>query len=72
MARVPIDIYAEQDEATTRVMVHAEGDPPVCILQYSRKLAAQSSDLIAVQILGDGAPDIRIVGTTHDFTNTKA
>lgn len=72
MPRVDYDLYCEQDDTTTRLVLHAEGDPPVVLIEYDRRLAERSSRVAVISICGVGDPDIEYCGLRINFSPAKA
>lgn len=52
MRRVDHDLYAEQDDKVTRLMLHADGDPPVCLIEYERSFVELAGSVAVVKIGG--------------------
>lgn len=57
MKCVDMDVYAEQEELKTRVMIHVTGDPPVCLMEYERKFVELCGDVAAISVNGDSRCD---------------
>lgn len=72
MPRVDYDLYCEQDDSTTKLVLHAEGDPPVVLIEYDRRLAERASRVSFISISGPGEPDIEYCGIRINFSPAKA
>lgn len=54
--RVEFDLYAEQDETTTRLMLHVDGDPPVALVSYARNQVEASAMTTFMELKAEGDP----------------
>jgi hypothetical protein len=50
MKRVPCELYAEQDDKVTKIMVVAGDDPPVCVMEYDRHIALEAKSVTGIRI----------------------
>lgn len=71
MAEQP-EIFVEQDDTTTRLMLRAPGDKPVCLFSYNRRLAHAAESLTAIEIdVKDNPTPGTVIGVHVTVKETK-